>query len=96
MFRTCICLQILEQISVYMRYIESAYLNQYRIKLFCDITMINIVMLFYLKEGDDSFPKDKDGSIIFSDIDYVETWKVKYFQWIFTRSMVIKLIITQL
>ena len=27
------------------------------------------------KEGDDLFPKDKSGKILFSDIDYVDTWK---------------------
>ena len=30
---------------------------------------------FGVKEGDDPNPKDKDGNTIFSDIDYLETWK---------------------
>ena len=30
---------------------------------------------FAYKEGDDLHPKDKDGKLIFSDIDYLQTWK---------------------
>ena len=30
---------------------------------------------FAYKEGDDLRPKDKNGKLIFSDIDYLETWK---------------------
>ena len=30
---------------------------------------------FGVKEGDDPNPKDKDNKTIFSDVDYLETWK---------------------
>ena len=30
---------------------------------------------FGVKEGDETDPKDKDGKPIFSDIDYLQTWK---------------------
>ena len=30
---------------------------------------------FALKAGDDLFPKDEPGNVIFADVHYTETWK---------------------
>ena len=30
----------------------------------------------FFQEGGDFYPKDENGKVIFSDVDYIETWKV--------------------
>ncbi|XP_060065008.1 aldo-keto reductase family 1 member B7-like [Ylistrum balloti] len=41
---------------------------------YLDLLLIHVP--FGLKEGDDSFPKEEDGTFCLSDVDYVDTWKV--------------------
>ena len=42
------------------------------------LTYVDLALIhwpFGVKEGDETDPKDKDGKDIYSDIDYLETWK---------------------
>lgn len=41
--------------------------------IFFDIA--NYFTLFLLQEDLELFPKDSDGNILFSEVDYVDTWK---------------------
>lgn len=34
------------------------------------------ILLIFYQEGVDFIPKDEKGNVLFSDVDFVDTWKV--------------------
>lgn len=34
------------------------------------------VAIPYFQEGEEFMPRDENGKVVFSDVDYVDTWKV--------------------
>lgn len=46
--------------------------------MFCDVVLHYFNWISFSQEGGDFIPKDEKGNVLFSDVDFVDTWQVLY------------------
>lgn len=65
-------------------FMKRKYILRKRYRYLSDI--INVFIVTYLQEGESFHPKDDNGKVIFSDVDYVDTWKVLFIVFILWKK----------